>query len=252
MEAWWYPALFATGLVAGFVDAIAGGGGLLTVPVLLATGMPPQDALGTNKLQSSCGTTLATVQYARHRLMNGQEMPWGIAATTVGALAGAWAVTQVRPDFLRPVIPVLLLVIAVYTAVKRDLGAQDRPARMTGPAFGILFGLFLGFYDGFFGPGTGSFWTMACIVVLGLGLLPATAYTKAMNLTSNLVSLAVFLVAGHVRFEVGLTMAAGQVIGGKLGAKAAVHGGARVIRPVFLTMVCTLALKLGWDAWTRR
>ena len=115
---WWYPALFATGLVAGFVDAIAGGGGLLTVPALLATGLPPQDSLGTNKFQSSCGTTMATWQYARHDLLKWAELRLGIAATLVGAVAGAITVHSLKPEFLRPLIPVLLVIIALYTWFK--------------------------------------------------------------------------------------------------------------------------------------
>ena len=238
---WWYPILFATGLTAGFVDAIAGGGGLLTLPVLFATGMDPRAALGTNKFQSSCGTTVATWQYARHGLLKWAELRIGILATLSGAIAGAWVVIRLDRDVLRPVVPVLLASIAVYTWLKPDLGREARPPRLDRTVFAFAF------YDGFFGPGTGMFWTVACVLLLGLDLLAATAYTKAMNLTSNLASLAVFLWTGHVRFGVGLTMAAGQVIGGRLGAKAAVKGGARVIRPIFLTMVLALAAKLLWD-----
>ncbi len=245
---WWYPALFATGLVAGFVDAIAGGGGLLTVPALLATGMDPKDALGTNKFQSACGTSVATWHYARHGLLKWVELRAGVLATLVGAVAGAAMVTQIKPDLLRPVIPILLAGIAIYTWLKPDLGREARPSRIPRPAFALLFGLLIGFYDGFFGPGTGTFWTVACLLLLGLDLLAATAYTKAMNLTSNLASLAVFLAAGHVRFGLGLTMAAGQMLGGRLGAKAAVKGGSRLIRPIFLSMVLALAAKLAWDS----
>lgn len=248
---WWYPALFVTGLVAGFVDAIAGGGGLLTVPMLMATGLPPQDALGTNKFQSSCGTTVATWQYARHDLLKWSELRLGIAATLVGAVAGAVAVHFLKPEILRPLIPGLLVAIALYTWLKPDLGREARPARMARAPFALGFGLLIGFYDGFFGPGTGTFWTVACVLLLGCDLLRATAYTKAMNLTSNLASLAVFLATGHVRFGLGLTMAAGQMIGGRFGANAAVKGGSKLIRPVFLTMVIALAGKLAWDAWRR-
>lgn len=248
---WWYPALFVTGLVAGFVDAIAGGGGLLTVPVLLATGLPPQDALGTNKFQSSCGTTVATWQYAQHDLLKWPELRLGVAATLVGAVGGAVAVHFLKPEFLRPLIPVLLVAIALYTWLKPDLGREALPPRLARIPFALGFGLLIGFYDGFFGPGTGTFWTVACVLLLGCDLLRATAYTKAMNLTSNLASLGVFLATGHVRFGLGLTMAAGQMIGGRLGAKAAVKGGSKLIRPVFLTMVIALAGKLAWDVWRR-
>lgn len=248
MDPWWYPALFATGLTAGYVDAIAGGGGLITVPVLLATGMSPADALGTNKFQSSCGTALATARYARHGLLKDGDWTFGILCTLVGATAGALVVQRVNADFLRPAIPVLLVLIAAYTAIKPDLGQTTRPARMSSRLFAAIFGLALGFYDGFFGPGTGSFWMMACVLVLGRDLLAATAHTKVMNLTSNLASLAVFLIGGHVRFGIGMTMAAGQLLGGWLGAHTAVRGGVRLIRPLFLIMVVSLAAKLLWNA----
>lgn len=271
----WYPVLFLTGLVAGWVDAIAGGGGLLTVPMLLATGMDPQLALGTNKFQSSLGTTMATVQYARHGLLQWRGILPGIAATVVGALLGAAGVTRMDPRMLRPVIPVLLMGIALCLALKPDLGREARPSLLAAGfrrwrgsgrfggwispegdresriffAFGC--GLVLGFYDGFFGPGTGTFWTMAGLLLMGWNLLAATAHTKAMNLASNLASLALFLVTGHVRFGVGGMMALGQMIGGRLGAGVAVRGGARFIRPIFLVMVVLLSAKLLWDVLGR-
>lgn len=251
MDLWWYPALFATGLTAGYVDAIAGGGGLITVPVLLATGMSPADALGTNKFQSSCGTSLATIGYARHGLLRNGDWTAGIVATLIGSMAGALIVQRIHSDFLTPAIPVLLVLIALYTALRPELGQTPQRARMSARGFGLLFGLALGFYDGFFGPGTGSFWMMACVLVLGRDLLSATAHTKVMNLTSNLASLAVFLYSGHVRFGVGLTMAAGQLLGGWLGAHTAVRGGVRLIRPIFLTVVVMLALKLLGSAILR-
>ena len=145
MEAWWYPALFATGLAAGFVDAIAGGGGLITVPVLLATGMSPQDALGTNKFQSSCGTALATAGYARHGLLRWAELRTGVIATFVGAAAGAWVVKGLQAHFLRPAIPALLLVIAALHVA--EAGPRPRSPggpRLPAPVFAVLFGLTIG------------------------------------------------------------------------------------------------------------
>jgi hypothetical protein len=245
----WYPVLFLTGLTAGFVDAIAGGGGLITVPVLLATGISPQDALGTNKLQSSCGTALATLHYARRGLLQDTKMlAMGIAATAVGAAAGTFSVSHVKSDFLRPAIPVLLVLIALYTWFRPALGRESRPARLSPALFSCLFGLVLGFYDGFFGPGTGAFWAVACVTLLGLDLLSATAHTKMMNLTSNLVSLAVFIRAGHAQWGIGAVMAAGQFVGGHLGASVAVRGGVKFIRPLFLSVVLLLAARLLWQS----
>jgi uncharacterized membrane protein YfcA len=170
---------------------------------------------------------------------------------------------------------VLLVGIALYLGLKPDLGREERPSALAGGLlrwrvsgwgggwishdarrearwiFAGVFGLLLGFYDGFFGPGTGSFWTIACLIGMGWNLLAATAYTKAMNLSSNLASLAFFLITGHVRFGVGGVMAVGQMMGARLGAGVAVKGGARFIRPIFLTMVTLLAVKLLRDGWIR-
>jgi len=248
---WMHPALFGVGAVAGFIDAIAGGGGLLTVPALLAAGLPAPLALGTNKFQSSCGTALATWNYARAGLIPWNRWFTGMAVTFAAAFAGAATVTFVDPAHLRRVIPFALASIALYTAFKPDLGTATRPARMNPLGFQVVLGLLLGFYDGFLGPGTGSFWMMACVLLMGLDLRGATGVTKAMNLTSNAASLILFLWAGKVDFLVGGLMAAGQMLGATAGSRMAIRKGAGVIRPVFLTVVLVLTAKLGWDAFRR-
>jgi uncharacterized membrane protein YfcA len=245
-------ALFAAAVLAGFVDAIAGGGGLITVPALLFAGLPPQLAFGTNKLQSSCGTALATWTYFRAGLLQGPGLGKGVVATLVGAVLGAWVLGRVRPDLLRSVIPILLGSVAVFTWLKPDLGRESRPALLGPGTFALFFGLLLGFYDGFFGPGTGAFWMIACVLVRGLDLREATGHTKAMNLTSNLASLAVFLAAGQVAWTAGLVMAAGQLVGARAGSLLVVRRGSGVVRPVFLTVVGVLTVKLAWDAWQAR
>lgn len=240
--------LFGAGVVAGFVDAIAGGGGLLTVPALLSAGLPPEVALGTNKLQSSCGTALATWNYARAGLVPWRRWLPVMGLVFLAAAAGAATVVGMDPRWLRRVIPVALGAVALYTAFKPDLGSEPRPARMSPRVFGGVFGVVLGFYDGFLGPGTGSFWMMACVLGQGMDLRGATGVTKAMNLTSNVASLVWFLRAGTVHYGIGFVMAAGQLIGAYLGSRLAIRSGARVIRPVFLAVVLALAAKLGWEA----
>jgi len=246
---WQYFALFVIGGAAGFVDAIAGGGGLLTVPALLAAGLPPQLALGTNKLQSSCGTALATFNYARAGLIAWRDWIPGIAMTAAASIAGALTATAADPSHLRKLIPVALVLLAAYTAFKPDLGAGTRPARMKRLPFSLILGSALGFYDGFLGPGTGSFWMMACVLIQGLHLTAATGVTKMMNLSSNLGSLGLFLLAGKVDFRIGLLMAAGQLIGAYAGSRIAIRQGPRLIRPVFLTVVLALAAKLAWESF---
>lgn len=247
LNPWMYPLLFLTGLAAGFVDAIAGGGGLITVPVLLATGLDSKIALGTNKLQSSCGTALALRHYARSGWVNWSELRVGFAASFGGALLGAMAVNRLDSGFLRGIVPVLLLAIAVYTLISPRLGSEASPRRLSPTAFGLGFGVILGFYDGFFGPGTGSFWTLACVGLFGLDLLRATAATKAMNLMSNLASVVVFAGAGKIDYGVAAVMAIGQMIGGRLGSGLAVRRGAKLIRPVFLSVVFAITARLLWQ-----
>jgi uncharacterized membrane protein YfcA len=248
---WHLPFLFLTGLAAGFVDSIAGGGGLITLPVLLSFGLNPQAALGTNKLQASFGSGSATWHYARAGTVPLGDCVRGFVLTFLGAALGALAVQQVDPSFLRRAIPGMLVAIAVYMLVKPQLGTKDLHPRMARGWFDLLFGLGLGFYDGFLGPGTGTFWTMAFVLCLGFNLTRATGYTKVMNFASNLSSLGLFLLGGQVMFAAGLTMGAGQLLGARLGARMVVAQGAKFIRPVFLSVVLALTLKLLYDAGRR-
>lgn len=251
IEIWQLPILFATALVAGFVDSIAGGGGLITIPVLLNLGIAPRDALGTNKLQACFGSGSASWYYAKAGTVNLRDCAPGCFVSTLGALAGAWSVQQLDPSLLKKVIPFLLIAVAAYVLLKPSLGENDRKARLPRPVFDILFGTVIGFYDGFFGPGTGTFWTMAYVVGLGFTLARATGYTKVMNFASNLSSLALFLVGGNVIFAAGLVMGAGQWLGARLGSRMVIAKGTALIRPVFLTVVVALTVKLLFDAFIR-
>jgi uncharacterized membrane protein YfcA len=251
MEWWHYLLLLLAGLAAGFVDAIAGGGGLITVPALLWAGLPPQMSLGTNKMQSSCGTALAVRNYSRAGLVHWQEVRTGVLVTFVFAALGAWCVGKLDPVLLRAVVPWLLIAIAVYTVLSPRMGEVKCEARVSPLTFALLGGAVLGFYDGVFGPGTGSFWTLLCVVLAGMELRRATAFTKVMNLTSNLASLAVFLVAGQVRFEIAAVMIAGQLAGAHLGSHTVIRNGPAIIRPVLLVTVLALAGKLIWEQWFR-
>lgn len=242
-----YPVLFLAALLAGFVDTLAGGGGLITVPILMGLGFSPQVALGTNKFQASFGSGIATTHFVRKGAVNPREAWSGILCTGAGAVLGTWAVQMVKPDFLRQLIPPLLAAIALYTLVTPDLGRAPRAPRLSPWPFYLLAGLTLGFYDGFFGPGTGSFWVMGFVLLQGRDLRNGTAHTKVMNFTSNIVSLAVFLLGGCVRFGPGLVMAAGQLMGSRVAAGLVLSRGARIIRPVFIAAVLAVTLKLMWD-----
>ena len=241
--------LFLAGFAGGFIDAIAGGGGLITMPALLAAGLPPQIALGTNKFQASCGTVIAVWRYAVAGLM---KTPWlwlAVLLSFLASMGGAFAVSVMSKDLLKQLIPWMLAAVAVYTALNRRFGIHQGTAKLSPVLFAALFGSAIGFYDGFFGPGTGSFWTVALVALLGLDLRHATGYTKAANLASNLGSLAIFLANGSVHFLVGGVMIAGQLLGARLGSGMVIRRGAAFIRPVFLAVVFAMTLKLLWDAW---
>jgi len=243
---WSYPLLFAAGFSAGLIDSIAGGGGIISVPVLLNFGLPPQLALGTNKFQASFGSVAASWRYVRRGLVDLRACRLGILLTLTGALAGALAVQHVDSQVLEKMIPVLLTTVIVYLIFQPQIGLEDRPARLSPVFFYTVFGLGLGFYDGFFGPGTGSFWAIAFVLLCGYNLTRATAHTKVMNATSNLASLALFAAAGLVHLGAGLVMAAGQVTGAHLGAGLVVRKGARFVRPAFLVMAGLTILRLLW------
>jgi len=249
VEAWKLPLLFSTGLVAGFVDSIAGGGGLITLPVMLGIGLGPQDALGTNKLQATFGSGSAAWHYARAKTVPLKDCTRTFALTLAGAALGTNVVQRLDPVFLKRAIPVLLIGVAIYVLLKPQVGTEDLHPRIGRGWFDLVFGLALGFYDGFLGPGTGTFWTMAFMVGLGFNMTKATGYTKVMNLGSNLSSLAFFLSAGSVHFLPGLTMGLGQLLGARIGSGLVIKRGAKLIRPVFVSVVLALTVKLLYDAY---
>ncbi|MFH1152907.1 MAG: TSUP family transporter [Pseudomonadota bacterium] len=241
-----YCLLFLTGFCAGFVDSIAGGGGLISLPALLFAGLPPQVALGTNKFQGTFGALSAALNFIQKGQVSLKEpRTWaGIGLTFLGALSGAWAIQRLDPSIIRHLIPVMLFMVFVYTLVSGNLGLTEQKAKLPSTLFYLVFGLGLGFYDGFFGPGTGSFWTAAYMVFMGFSMTRAAGHTRIMNFASNIVALIVFIIGGKVVFSVGLCMAAGQILGARAGSGLAIKRGARFIRPVFMTVVFLTLLRL--------
>ena len=241
--------LFTSAIFAGFVDSIAGGGGIITVPVLLAVGFPPHLALGTNKLQASFGSLTAALNYRRGKMLCFRSLASGIVITAIGAATGTVTVQFMSADWLKHIIPVLLVILFVYVLSKPDLGAMQRPARMDPRVFYLIFGCLIGFYDGFFGPGTGSLWTMAFVLWMGFDLKKATAHTKALNFTSNIVALVAFLLGGFVVIYAGIAMGIGQVLGAYLGSRMVLKRGTRFVRVFFLCVVAVTIARLLWTTY---
>jgi uncharacterized membrane protein YfcA len=238
--------MFLAGVAAGFTDAIAGGGGLIALPVLLAAGVPPHQALATNKLQASFGTFTAALNYTRAGLMPTGHLLLGIAATAAGALSGALLVRQLAADFLRPLIIAMLALMFLYMLFAPQARLEGGARRLSPTLFYPLAGLALRFYDGFFGPGTGSFWILALLALAGLGLKRATAQAKVFNFTSNVAALALFAASGLVVWSYGLLMGAGQVVGALAGSTLVQRRQARFIRLFFLLAVGATILRLLW------
>ncbi|PKR90078.1 hypothetical protein CXZ10_01415 [Pleomorphomonas diazotrophica] len=240
-------ALFFAALLAGFIDSIAGGGGLITVPALMLAGLTPIQSLGTNKLQSLFGSASATMAYARAGQVNlRSQLPMALMSGG-GSILGALLATVLPGDWLRVAMPVMLVAIAVYFAFKRGLNDQDRQARMTPFLFTLVFVPVIGCYDGLFGPGTGSFFMLGFVSLAGFGLLKATAHTKLLNFASNVGSFVVFVLSGVVIWKAGLVMGAGQFLGAQMGSRLAVRGGARIIRPLLVITCIGLAIRLLAD-----
>ncbi|MBL9116936.1 MAG: TSUP family transporter [Verrucomicrobiaceae bacterium] len=238
--------LFFTGLAAGFIDAIAGGGGLITVPVLLWLGLPVPVALGTNKMQSTFGTAVAVSRYHRAGMIDWKNLRVVTIVTLISSVIGTIVVSQLSDDLLKKAVPWMLLAIAIYTLCSPSLGAAERAPKLSILAFSLLFGGVLGFYDGFFGPGTGSFWAIAWVTLMGVELTKATAATKVVNLASNIASLMTFVWLGHYRTDIALVMIAGQLVGARLGAGMAIKHGQKFIRIVFIAVVLALVVRLMW------
>ena len=249
------PLAFAlvvlAGGAAGFVDSIAGGGGMISLPALLAAGLPPHLALGTNKLQSSFGSLTAALRYRAAGIVRFRDMIPGIAATAAGAALGALAVGAVDSGLLRLLIPLLLLAILVFLLLRPRFGLVQAERRVAWLPFWIIAGLTLGFYDGFFGPGTGTFWAMSLVGLAGLDMRGATAHTKVANFTSNLLSLAVFAAAGSVWLQVGLAMGVAEVAGAWAGSRLVLRRGAGFVRTMTLAVTGVMILYIVLRYWIK-
>ena len=237
-------ALGGAGLLAGFVDAIAGGGGLIALPALLAAGVPPVAALGTNKVQSVIGTGMAALTYWRKGFVSLPALAIAIACTFAAAFVGAFVVKQIDTSLLQIAVPIALAAIALYFLFAPRLTDEDRHARLRFAIFVPVMGAAIGFYDGVFGPGTGSFLTMGFVALFGLGITRAAGNTKILNLASNLGALALFIPSGDVVWAAAGAMAVGQLIGGYLGALTGIRFGAKLIKPLVVMISLILAGKL--------
>ncbi|MDX1922705.1 MAG: TSUP family transporter [Alphaproteobacteria bacterium] len=239
--------LFALAVVAATVDAMAGGGGLLTVPGLMATGLDPVTALATNKFQGTFGALSSTYRFWRSgKLSLKKYLPSALFAFA-GGLAGAATVMVANPDTLKSIIPFLLIAIACWVLFSPKLGDVEAHAKIPFTLYIGFFVPFIGFYDGFLGPGAGSFYALSGVALLGLKLDEATARAKLYNLMSNFAPLLFFLAQGKIFWLFASVMAVGNIIGGQIGARLVIHHGTGLIRPILVIMSFAMSIKLLWQ-----
>ena len=238
--------LFSVALIAGIIDAIAGGGGLLVMPALLLAGLPPITALGTNKFQGLFGTGSATFTFARKGLLDIRAEWWKAGLCFLAALVGVYVATLLPTDLLAKIMPAVLIAIAIYFALSKKLNNDARNALLPPIVISTIALPLIGFYDGIFGPGAGSFYMLVLVSLAGHGIVNATARTKLYNFASNVGGFVGFLAIGAIAWKIGLVMAIGQIIGGRIGANLAIANGAQLIRPILVIVCIAMALRLLW------
>jgi hypothetical protein len=240
------PVIF----LAGLVDSIAGGGGLLSVPAYLAAGLPPHYVLGTNKFSSSFGTFFATWRYHLHGLIDVRVALLSAFFALGGSFLGANAVLLIDPTFLRYLLIVLIPVVAAFTLANRSLGQANHSRHLTARrkySLAALAALLLGFYDGFFGPGTGTFLILFYTLALKYDFVTANANTKVVNLASNIAAVVAFIINGKIVYAIGVPAAVAGIAGNLLGARLVIKKGAKVIRPIFILALALLFAKILFD-----
>ncbi|QIR16148.1 TSUP family transporter [Shewanella aestuarii] len=241
--------LFAVAILAGFIDSIAGGGGLLTIPALMWAGLPPAAALGTNKLQACGGSFFASLYFIRKGMVDLNAMRLALICAFVGSAIGTILVQMIDAELLELVLPFLILIIGCYFLFSKKIAEEDRQQVLTPTLFAFTAALGVGFYDGFFGPGTGSFFALAFVSLAGFGLAKATAHAKVLNFATNVASLIFFIIGGQIAVVLGLIMIVGQAIGATLGSRLVVTKGTKIIKPLVVIMSFTMSIKLLWSQY---
>lgn len=244
-------ALVLAGFFAGVVDAIAGGGGIISVPALLAAGLPPPVALATNKGQAIFGSSASFLRFARHGRLDRARAPLSFVAAAIGSLLGAFALQQIEPALLRPLVLGLLLLAASAAFIRRPSEGRRHRWVSAWPRLAALsIALVLGGYDGFFGPGTGTFLLLSYAYLFGDELVTASGNAKVANFASNLAAFCLFTLTGNVRWQIALPMGAAQMLGALVGTELAVKRGAGVVRAVAVAVSLALAARVAWQMLT--
>ena len=244
--------LCSVGFVAGFIDAIVGGGGMLTIPTLLTSGLPPHIALGTNKLAASFGSSMASFTFYKKNLFDPAFWKYSLYSTAVGAIIGAVAISYLSTEFIDKALPLLIVVTAIYTLLAKNYTSSSEslpPKNRSLVKKQIIQGGILGFYDGFAGPGSGAFWTVSSSAIYKINILLSCGLARSNTFVSNFCSLLTFIYLGYVNALIGISMGIFIMLGARIGANTAITHGQKFIRPVFIVVVIGMSINLAYHAW---
>ena len=238
--------LCMAGFLASFVDSIAGGGGLISVPAFMLAGLPPHMVLGTNKFSATAGSFTSSLKFIRSGKANLKLLKYLIPFTFLGSMLGVKAVQHIDQKFLTPLVLILIMFIGIYTLFSKSLGLEDKFKGLTkiNVLYGVILALSLGFYDGFFGPGTGSFLVFGLINIFGFSFVASSANARVLNFTSNVTALILFALSGQINYMLGIPVAMSMIIGARMGTTVALNKGSKLIKPIFVTMSLAVALKM--------
>ncbi|WP_425059447.1 putative membrane transporter protein YfcA [Sporomusa carbonis] len=240
--------LLVAGFIASFIDSVVGGGGLISLPALMFTGLPPSVVLGTNKIAGTMSSMTSTISFLRSGKVDCRLVIWLFPLSFGGSVLGAYTVRHIPPEFLKPLVVILLVAVAVYTVLKKDWGNESTYRGLTKKTafFAAVAAIGLGFYDGFFGPGAGSFLIFA-FLLLGFDFVIAAGNAKVMNFASNIAAVLTFIWLDSVNFRYGLIMGGAMIVGAIVGSRLAIKSGATYVRPLFIGMTSLLIGKQLWD-----
>lgn len=241
--------LCSAGFLAAFVDSIAGGGGLISVPAYFAIGFPAHFTLGTNKFSSSFGSITSTLRFAKSGKVDRDLLKILLPFVFLGAVAGVSTVLVLDPSLLKPIVLILLVAVGIYSFFSKSVGLEDKfeGTNKKNLIIGCIFAFAMGFYDGFFGPGAGSFIIFGLISIYGFDFVRASGNAKAMNFTSNITSVVLFAINGKIYYLMGIPMAVFMILGARVGSKLALKEGAKFIKPIFVTMSLAVAGKMLYE-----
>jgi uncharacterized membrane protein YfcA len=237
-----YVILFIAAFLASLIDSIAGGGGLLTTPAMLLVGISPLNTLATNKFQSCFGTFTSTYNYYKNGLLTEPKRFLYFFLSFGGSMIGTYLVSRISNELLESIIPILLISAAVFFILNRGPSTSNKSSSLLF-IFNVIV-ILIGFYDGFFGPGTGSFFVLAFVIIKGISIMEATAITKLLNFASNFAAFLIFALKGYVIWELGLIMAVAQIGGANLGSRFAISNGEKVVRPVLVIVSILLSIRI--------